>query len=115
MQHSAVSEFWLSEDGLFRVSFTSALDPIEINTIHSWVLHVGTAGGEPVDGAVIHITGGMPEHDHGLPTAPQVTRDLGNGDYLVEGLRFHMSGAWEIEFTISVGKARDTATVSLDL
>jgi hypothetical protein len=57
----------------------------------------------------------MPEHDHGLPTAPAVTRNLGNGDYLVEGLRFHMNGYWELEFTITARGATDTVVIPLTL
>jgi hypothetical protein len=41
--------------------------------------------GEPVENATIAVDGDMPEHGHGLPTCPQVTKYLGNGDYLVEG------------------------------
>lgn len=106
---------WLSREGTFRVSFTSRLQPIVINQIHSWVLHVETAEGEGVEGAAISVTGGMPAHDHGLPTEPEVIRVLGDGDYLVEGLRFHMNGEWELEFKISAGGVMDTAIVPLKL
>lgn len=106
---------WLSREGTFRVSFTSRLQPIVINQIHSWVLHVETPGGEAVEGAAISVTGGMPAHDHGLPTEPEVTRVLGDGDYLVEGLRFHMNGEWELEIKISAGGVMDTAIVPLKL
>ena len=34
----------------------------------------------------------MPEHNHGFPTAPRVTENLGEGDYLLEGMRFNMGG-----------------------
>ena len=55
----------------------------------------------------------MPQHNHGLPTAPEVTRYLGEGRYLVEGLRFHMPGWWELRLDISVGDARDSVTFNL--
>ena len=106
---------WPSRGEAFRVSYTSQLEPIVINRIHGWVLHVETRGGEPVDDAGIAVDGGMPEHDHGLPTAPEVTRNLGGGDYLVEGLRFHMNGYWELEFTITAGGETDTVVVPLTL
>jgi hypothetical protein len=105
----------LTDAGLFHVSFSSALDPIAINRIHSWVLHVETAGGQPVANAVIGVNGGMPEHGHGLPTQPQVTQNLGNGDYLVEGLKFQMPGWWEVQFDISAGDQSDTVTFNLVL
>jgi hypothetical protein len=106
---------WPSRAQEFRVSYTSELQPIVINRIHGWVLHVETAAGAPVEDASIEINGGMPEHDHGLPTAPEVTRNLGDGDYLVEGLRFHMNGYWELEFTIMAGGATDTVVIPLTL
>jgi hypothetical protein len=57
----------------------------------------------------------MPEHDHGLPTAPQVTRYLGNGDYLVEGIKFLMNGWWQMSFLITAGEQRDSVTFNLVL
>jgi hypothetical protein len=105
----------LSDLGRFRVSSRSRLSPIAINRIHSWVLHLETGDGQPVEAAKITINGGMPEHDHGLPTAPQVTRYLGNGDYLVEGIKFHMNGWWQMSFLITAGEQRDSVTFNLVL
>ena len=42
----------------------------------------------------------MPGHGHGFVTQPRVTRDLGDGDFLVEGVKFHMMGAWVLDFEI---------------
>lgn len=108
-------EYWLSRSGYFRVSYVSRLEPIVINRIHEWVLHVETAAGDVVENAQISIDGGMPAHDHGLPTEPFVSRYLGNGDYLVEGLRFHMQGKWELYFTLQVGDVNDTVIIPLVL
>jgi hypothetical protein len=36
-----------------------------------------------------------------MPTQPEVTEDLGNGDYLVEGMSFQMGGYWIIDFTLT--------------
>ncbi len=102
-----------SDQGLYQVSISSQLDPITINQIHNWTLHLETADGQPVENAEISVDGGMPQHDHGLPTAPQVTQDLGNGDYLVEGLRFHMDGWWEIKFVIKSAGQSDGVTFNL--
>jgi hypothetical protein len=57
----------------------------------------------------------MPQHGHGLPTAPQVTEYLGNGDYLVEGMKFQMGGWWEVRFNITAGDLNDTITFNLTL
>lgn len=106
---------WSCAAGLFRVGYASDLEPIEINRIHSWVIHIETATGDPVEGAEVTLEGGMPEHDHGLPTSPRVTADLGDGDYRVEGMRFHMGGDWEITVAIDSGADRDTCLIPLQL
>jgi len=56
----------------------------------------------------IRVDGDMPEHGHGLPTRPRVTAYLGNGDYLVEGMKFQMTGWWYVEFDVSAGGTQDT-------
>ncbi len=111
----ADSRVWISQASLFQVSYKSQQHPITINRMHSWVLHVETAGGQPVANADITLLGGMPEHNHGLPSSPRMTQYLGNGEYLIEGIRFHMNGSWEITITISAGGHRDTAVILLEL
>ena len=106
---------WVSSRGLFEVTFQSELEPLEINTLHAWVLHIEDASGQPVLNAVIEANGGMPKHDHGLPTRPRVTQEIGNGDYQLDGLRFHMRGEWEVSITITVDGKTDTAIVTVIL
>ena len=103
-----------TENGVFKVSYSSD-ENIVINKMHTWTLHVETADGQPVEGASITVDGGMPQHGHGLPTAPQVTEYLGNGDYLVDGMKFQMGGWWEVRFNITAGDVTDTITFNLTL
>jgi len=105
----------LSDNGLFRVSWTSDPATPPLNKIHTWTIHVETADGQPVEDAEITVNGGMPQHGHGLPTSPQVTQNLGKGDYLVEGMKFQMLGWWEVRFNISAGGQNDTITFNLTL
>ncbi len=98
----------LSSQGLYRASYVPRLEPIRINQLHSWTIHVENADGQPVEGAQIAVDGDMPQHGHGLPTKSLVTRDLGNGDYLVEGMKFQMTGWWYVQFDISVDQKQDT-------
>lgn len=105
----------LTDKGLYRVSFTSDLDPISINQMHTWTLHVETADGQVVEEAIILVDGGMPQHGHGLPTSPQVTQYLGDGDYLVEGIKFQMGGWWEVKFNIRANGQSDDVTFNLIL
>lgn len=106
---------WLSESGAYTVSFTSSVQPIEINRIHEWIVHIETEEGDPVENAEITIEGGMPAHNHGMPTAPRVTEYLGDGDYRAKGLRFHMQGQWQITIGIDDGSVSDSVIINLQL
>ena len=101
--------------GHYEVRFDSQPKPIVINQIQSWVMSVRTGDGLCVKGAEITVVGGMPEHNHGFPTVPLVQPGANDCEYLVEGLRFHMSGRWEMSFNIKAGAKTDTLMVSLDL
>jgi hypothetical protein len=57
----------------------------------------------------------MPQHDHGLPTRPRITKELGNGDYQLDGIRFHMRGDWELTFTVEAEGKTDTVVVKVTL
>ena len=46
---------------------------------------------------------------HGLPTRPQVTREVADGTYLMEGMKFSMIGWWEIKLAIQAAEGADTA------
>lgn len=104
-----------SDDGLFQVSWSSDPANVPLNQIHAWTLHIETSDGQPVEDANILVDGGMPQHGHGLPTNPQVTEYLGNGDYLVEGMRFQMTGFWEVRFIINSGEQSDSITFNLNI
>lgn len=99
----------------FQITLSSQLDPIAINQIHRWVIHLEDQNGNAVEDAGITLIGGMPEHDHGLPTAPRVTQYLGNGDYLIEGMKFHMAGRWQIDFVVTALGHRDSFSYELTL
>lgn len=104
-----------SEQGLFNVSYIPSTGTIPINQMHQWTLHVERADGTPVDDATITVDGDMPQHGHGMPTQPQVTENLGNGDYLVDGLKFQMGGWWLVDFTITAGSETDTVHFNMML
>lgn len=109
------SSTWHSRSGHFRVGYASDLQPVVINRMHSWVLDVVDPDGKPVTGATLTVSGGMPIHDHGLPTSPRVTRELEPGRYLLEGMRFHMRGEWQVEVAIEAGELSDVVVIVLHL
>jgi hypothetical protein len=102
-----------SEHGLFKVTIKPGIDPIPINQIHTWTLHVETPQGQPVENATIAVNGDMPQHGHGLPTKPEVGPYLGNGDYQVDGMKFQMTGWWVVDFDITAAGQTDRASFNL--
>lgn len=102
-----------SENGLYRVSYLTSTGTIPVNQMHEWTLHVEKADGTPVDDATIAVDGDMPAHGHGLPTSPRVTQSLGNGDYLLEGVKFQMPGEWIMDITITANGQTDTVQFNM--
>ena len=114
----AASEFGLgpraSATGLYNATLEQSreLRPRQMQTVR---VSIVDGGGRPVEGAMLTIGGGMPQHGHGLPTRPRMTRVIGNGTYEVEGVRFNMGGWWEFKVTITSERGADTVTFNLSL
>lgn len=97
------------------LAVSSQVTPVPLNQMHSWVISLHNATGSAIENATITIDGGMPQHDHGLATKPQVTDYLGDGNYLIEGIRFHMPGAWLMQIQIEYNGQRYHSEASLQL
>ena len=95
----------ISEAGRYKATIKPDGDTIPKGKLQRWTLHLETANGAPVDACTITVDGGMPQHGHGLPTKPRVTRHLGNGDHLVEGMKFNMGGWWVVKFRVASATA----------
>jgi hypothetical protein len=104
-----------SEAGRYRATIHPQGDTIPQGKLQRWRLHVETAAGAPVDSGDFAVDGGMPQHGHGLPTKPRVTRALGNGDHLVEGMKFNMGGWWVVKFRVDAGAGRDSVVFNVKL
>lgn len=102
-----------------RITMHSQLTPIPLNQMHNWIIDIkpddSTVSIEVLPHAVISISGGMPSHNHGLATSPQITEYLGNGQYLLEGVRFHMAGEWTLQLQIELDQNTYTALLNLTL
>jgi len=109
----AIGGYAAEGQGAFNVTYKSEVEPLPLNQIHSWLLHVETADGKPVEKASIKVDGGMPAHHHGLPTQPAVT-EVGNGDYLVQGIKFSMTGHWEMWFEIQADGTTEKKKFGVD-
>ncbi|MDX8450251.1 FixH family protein [Mesorhizobium captivum] len=101
--------------GLFVASFEPERGVIRQGELQSWLLTLKTAAGAPVEGAAITVFGGMPQHNHGLPTSPQATDYLGDGRYRIDGVKFTMSGWWQLRFAISAAAGSDSVVFNIVL
>jgi hypothetical protein len=96
--------------GVYRVALVPPSQPAAINQMHSWKVTLATPDGVPVHGASFVVDGGMPQHGHGLPTQPRVTRELEDGTYALEGMKFSMTGWWELKLAIQGPRGDDKVT-----
>jgi YtkA-like len=89
-----------SEAQKYVVAIQPQSPVITLNRLHTWEVKVSAVDGAPVLHAHIAVDGGMPQHGHGLPTRPRVTQELGEGRYLLEGMKFSMTGWWVIKLRV---------------
>jgi hypothetical protein len=118
VKRPAESEFGLGPRASAQQRYSATLDPTEalrVRKLQTARVSIVDASGKPVDNASIAVDGGMPQHGHGLPTRPRVTKAYGNGVYEIEGLRFNMGGWWELKLTIDGAAGPDTVTFNLAL
>jgi hypothetical protein len=95
-------------------AYVVAMRPLEpnvpVNRLHAWEIRVTSAAGVPVTHAHIGFDGGMPQHGHGFPTSPRVTEELGDGRYRLDGVKFSMTGWWEMKLAIKAEAGADKVT-----
>jgi hypothetical protein len=102
-----------SAQGRFLVEMQPPATAPAINQMHAWQVKLATPDGQPVSKATIAFDGGMPQHGHGFPTKPRVTRELQPGVYALEGMKFSMTGWWDMRLAIEAGGVADTAVFNV--
>ena len=103
-----------SGGGVYLVTIEPETPPLRHGELHSWIARIETAAGDAVVDARITVDGGMPQHGHGLPTAPAASH-IGDGHYRIEGVRFNMAGWWEFRLIISGPAGDDEVTFNIKL
>lgn len=96
--------------GVYRVALVPPTQAPAINQMHSWKVKLAAPDGSPVHGARFTVDGGMPQHGHGLPTQPRVTREVADGTYQLDGMKFSMTGWWEVKLGIDGPQGADKVT-----
>jgi hypothetical protein len=99
-----------SASAVYRVSLVPPAQAPAINQMHSWKVKLASPQGTPVQGATFAVDGGMPQHGHGLPTRPRVTRELADGTYQLDGMKFSMTGWWQVKLAIQGPQGADEVT-----
>jgi hypothetical protein len=99
--------------GLYVVTLVPPQEVPAINRIHAWQVKVAAADGKPVTAAQIAVDGAMPQHGHGLPTQPLVRRQVADGTYLIEGMKFSMTGWWEVKLAVDAPQGPDKVTFNV--
>jgi hypothetical protein len=114
----AASEFGLGPRSSAESRYVATLEPATLlrpRQMQTVRVTVRDTEGRAIDEAQISVDGGMPQHGHGLRTRPRVTRNLGDGIYEIEGVRFNMGGWWEFKLAIAGARGADIVTFNLDL
>ncbi|MBE0615564.1 MAG: FixH family protein [Burkholderiales bacterium] len=114
----AAGEFGVGPRTSAERRYVATLQPQQVlrpRQLQSMRVSIVDARGQAVNDANILVDGGMPQHGHGLPTKPRVTKSLGGGLYEIEGVRFNMGGWWEFKLAINGVAGADTVTFNLDL
>ena len=105
-----------TDRSVFRVRIQSQVTPIPLSRVHQWTVHLTDQAGLPISGAELTVDGGMPEHHHGLPTAPRATAAGTPGDYVINGMKFSMRGWWVLKLSMKATDGRaDRITFNLVL
>jgi len=99
----------------YTATIEAPAQPLKPRRMMKLQVSIRDAAGNPVDNAQIEVDGGMPQHGHGLPTKPRVTRSLGDGRYEIDGLRFNMGGWWELRLAVTSAAGSDRVTFNLEV
>jgi hypothetical protein len=99
----------------FNVMYKSIGGQIRLNKIHSWELTIKDPAGTPVNDAMVTVVGDMPEHGHGLPTQPEITKIGAGGLYRIDGMKFQMPGWWVVTISIMANGVHDSVSFNLNV
>jgi hypothetical protein len=102
-----------SSQGKFVVRMDPPAAGPAINQMHAWQVRLATPEGQPVSQATIAFDGGMPQHGHGFPTKPRITQEVAPGVYALEGMKFSMTGWWDMRLAIQAGNVTDRAVFNV--
>ena len=90
-----------SDRGIYQVTIRPRNDTVPVGELHEWVIRPQTAAGAGFVPTELVFMAGMPGHGHGTTSEPRVTEYLTDGSFLVEGVKFNMTGLWNIIVSVT--------------
>ena len=102
-----------SKQKVFTATVTHP-DPLPVEQLHVWTVRLFDRKHHAVTRARIRVTGDMPAHGHGLPTAP-VAVARGRGVYQLQGMMFQMPGLWYVQLRVRAGNRLDTLRIKFTI
>lgn len=106
----------LSNDEQYGVAFRFEPKTIPLNEpfiIEAWVFE-GAEWLQPATDVALVGDAAMPQHRHGMLVRPTVAA-RGVGRFRIEGMLFHMPGAWELYFDMTRGATTERAQCAIEL
>jgi hypothetical protein len=105
-----------SNAGTYRILYRTipaAIPRGESFAIEAWVFASG-APDRPLEDVRLSADAAMPEHGHGMNRVPKI-EGLGRGGFRIEGLYFHMPGAWQLYLDVTRRPLTERAQIAVDL
>jgi DNA-binding beta-propeller fold protein YncE len=110
----ALTRTLCSNGGGYGLDVVSVPRPIPMGELFDIevVVREGCRSGATAGKIVLEADAVMPGHGHGMNTHPRIS-PLGEGRFLVSGLRLHMPGRWELHFDILRDGVTERAQVGM--
>jgi len=93
----------------YRVALEPRITPIPTGLHHDWVLRVENADGSEFAAKRLWVEGGLPAEGVTLLSPPRVSPPRAPGEFLVEGVNFHVGGDWVLRVELVGEAGRDRA------
>ena len=104
-----------SNAGNYRVIYNARPESIpsgELFGLSVWILDASS--GEVAEDVELVVDASMPQHQHGMNVRPSHSMDE-SGEHHVDGMLFHMPGAWTVTFDLEREGITERAEVVIDV
>ena len=99
-----------SASGDFTVTLTRLPASVSSNELVAFGVEVDAAVGIHTEYLDILVDAGMPQHGHGMSVRPVHRSGVADGEFEVDGMLFHMPGAWELYVDVIDGPYTERVT-----